>query len=477
MTTSGYTVSYLVGRIATGLIGLVSLAVFTRILTTEEYGYYAVLIAAAGLLSAVVFQWLRHGLLRFGVHEPKARRGLLATIGATFWMLVCLSACVAAIAWILFFPTNHMAVMILLVCTVGWAQAWFEFALDAARIDFKPVRYGTVAGVRALLCLAFGAAGAIWFGGVEPLVAGVALGYFLSGFLPAPWILPAFVRFSGASVAQFRVLSSYGFPLSLTLGSVFVLDSSDRLILASMTTVSEVGLYAAAYNLAQFALGTLVQGLTLGAYPLAVKVLESQGDHAVSMLLERYAMLVFALGLPAVVGLALEARALGPLVIGIFDPEISATIIGIVSIGIFLGAFRSHGLDTVLMLKGRTGLQSTLVMLAAAINVALNLLLIPGWGVIGAAWATLITFALAAIASFLMGRRLIPIRVSVMAFTKLVVATSVMSAPLIFWPPVPTWPSVLVKTISSGVLYGAALVALFPQQARALFSRFVRLHR
>ena len=59
------TFHYSVASVVSAAIGLLSAVVFTRLLSPEEYGVYVVGLSTAGIVSALLFTWVRVAALRF----------------------------------------------------------------------------------------------------------------------------------------------------------------------------------------------------------------------------------------------------------------------------------------------------------------------------------------------------------------------------------------------------------------------------
>ena len=67
------TFHYSVASVVSAAIGLLSAVVFTRLLSPEEYGVYVVGLSTAGIVSALLFTWVRVSALRFqSAHGPIA---------------------------------------------------------------------------------------------------------------------------------------------------------------------------------------------------------------------------------------------------------------------------------------------------------------------------------------------------------------------------------------------------------------------
>src|ERR1700730_18358139 len=59
------TFHYSVASVVSAVIGLLSAIFFTRLLAPQEYGIYVVGLSTAGVVSAVLFTWVRVSALRF----------------------------------------------------------------------------------------------------------------------------------------------------------------------------------------------------------------------------------------------------------------------------------------------------------------------------------------------------------------------------------------------------------------------------
>lgn len=458
-----HTSFYLTGRIATGAVGLVTIAAFTRVMTPLDYGRYTVIIAVVSLLTGVGFQWLRQSLVRFGTGADEDRVVLLGTLGLLFAALAVATVAIAALldfsGGIFRFHVSRAELAV--ICCLAFAQAWFELATDAARTEFKPWRYSVATFVRALLCLVFGIVAAALTQRVLLVVLGMAAGYILASLIASPRWLAGLLQVNKATWSEAKRLATYGLPLAGTLGMTFVLDSADRLMLAGMRGYTEAGVYASAYNLAQFSIGTVLSGLSLGSLPLAVGTFDDTDPQRTKSLLERNLLLGVGIGLPAVVGLALVAPALDRLLLGNYVEGRSDIVTIIVAVGTGLAGIRSYCLDVVFMLYRHTWIQGCVVGASALLNVVLNLFLIPHWGAIGAAVATLVSFVCALVGSWLLGQRFIKLSLPLKDVGKIVLGC-ILLALLVFTivPPGGRWPNLVFAILCGAIAYSLTVVAM-----------------
>jgi O-antigen/teichoic acid export membrane protein len=469
MSLARHSAIYLAWRLLSAALGLLSLFAFTHVLSPEDYGRYSVVVAMAGLISGVGFQWLRQCLVKFGP-DPKWDRGeLLGSIGALF---LSVSIVLFIVAIILASSRDDMngnisAALIAVTVALALAQAWFEFGLDANRVDMNPMRYGVGGVLRAAFCLAFGVLAAWGTHSLSAVILGVALGYLVANLLTAPRWLDRLVGVRRATLAQAKILATYGLPLALTLGFTFIVDSADRLMLAAMSGATEAGIYSSAYNLGQYAIGSVLAGLGLAAFPLAMKHYAKQDSGKVAVLLGQNLVLLVGVALPATLGVIILAPTLTRLLLGNFTPGESPVITGIVAVGVALGAIRSYAYDIVFMLENKTLLQAGILALAASVNILFNWVFIPRWGAVGAACATLVSFLLALSLSAFLGRRLIKVHFELADVIKIIAGGAIMAAVLVAVPTHHTWWS-LVLLISLGAsVYLCSMLVLNPLSIRA----------
>jgi len=118
--------------------------------------------------------------------------------------------------------------------------------------------------------------------------------------------------------------------------------------------------------------------------------------------------------------------------------------------------------------------QTGVLAVGAVVNIGLNFLLIPAFGLMGAALATVSAYLLVLIGSFLIGRRLFPLPFPISDVWKIVMACAALAVVL--------WPATNSIAILPALLYGSlgmaaylgAIYALDAGDARALFAHIWR---
>jgi O-antigen/teichoic acid export membrane protein len=205
--------------------------------------------------------------------------------------------------------------------------------------------------------------------------------------------------------ALLRRLADYG--RRVQLGSLFhVLNLRlDVLVLQAFRPLRDVGIYVAAQVVAE-----LVLALARGFHASVVPLVAGTDEHE-----ERARTTEAALGHHAVLALAavLGNAVFGPLVILLYGDDFHPALLPFFVLlpGMwFLGTATVVGGD--LRGRGRPGLASALTGLAVALTLALDLALIPPFGVAGAAVASLVAYTVYGIGSLVVLARVtgIPLR-------------------------------------------------------------------
>ena len=162
--------------------------------------------------------------------------------------------------------------------------------------------------------------------------------------------------------------------------------NSDFIFLRVLKDSAMLGHYAVAYTLISFFLN-LGTAYKMSLIPALTRL---RGEPAAARAVYDESMAqVIAGTVPICIGGILVA---GPLILLIFGPsyQLSAAPLQVLLLMLPLAFVRSVS-QGALMAEGRLDQLLSTVTWAAGTNVALNLLLIPRWGMLGAAWATVIT--------------------------------------------------------------------------------------
>jgi O-antigen/teichoic acid export membrane protein len=397
---------YLPANVVQGVVGLLSIVAFTRLLSPADYGLYALGFSAMTLAHTSAFTWLEAAMARFwatasGAAEADAH---MATIYGSFARVaVAFVALVAPALWL--WPASR---------DVKFALA-AGFAAVCARSLVKLVQErrraaGEVTAAAGLDMLqtgagfALGAAcAALGFGGAAPLV-----GLALAALLCLPAFLPrelAAARAGAFDPARARAYAAYGFPVAASLILALALATADRFLIAWFLDAGSVGAYHAAYSLANRTLDVLFVWLGAAGAPALVHALERGGRAELDRAARDFASTMVAIVLPAAAGLALVAAPLAEVMVGEGLRAGAAAVTPWIAISALFSGLTTYYFHQAFTLARRTRLLIVAMVFPAVANIALNLILLPRFGLAGAAWAAAGSYAFGAMASWTFGQR------------------------------------------------------------------------
>jgi PST family polysaccharide transporter len=217
---------------------------------------------------------------------------------------------------------------------------------------------------------------------VEFLVSGAA---FLAAYVKLGYS-PLRLRFS-AIQARYMLLLIWPLFIGGVAGTINV--RADQVMLGAMKDAEEVGFYAAASRLSIIWL-FIPDAIALSAFPALVRAKEAGGHEYHARLKLLYAVLCW-MGMAVALVITLTAGITVNLLYGSdFGATRDLLIVQIwASPFVFMGTLFNRWLTV----EGRFGLTTFRHSLGAAVNVGLNLLLIPHYGAMGASIAGLISYA------------------------------------------------------------------------------------
>lgn len=371
-----------------------------RHLGAEAFGvlsYSLALIALFGCLGTLgTDAILKRELLR----QPGKEETLLASVAVLRVMAAGLAMLFTFVWAFAFLPSFQRAVFLfaagaLLVPLLSMPDLLFQARLKG-RTSFGAGAVATIAGaVGRVLCILLDAP--LWMFAamvsVEAFVLGIALWTRLRTFRIQ--IQPGAID---ASVAKSLLRESL--PLLVGGIAVTVYTRIDMVMIEAMRGAAEVGVYSAAVRMSEVA-NFVPMVLAAGLFPSLVSA-HAASRQEFSGRAGLYYDLSVAVALLFVVPVTLLA---GPIIGILFGegytgaaPVLAVHVWSVVFV--FLGVARSQVLTT----EGVILFQTCATMAGAVINIALNALLIPPHGAVGAAWATVASYAVAGWISGLFAR-------------------------------------------------------------------------
>jgi O-antigen/teichoic acid export membrane protein len=471
--------AYFPARSIPAVVNLVALAVYTRLLDPSSYGRYGIVLAVVNLFQALCFRWLRLALLRY--YEEARRNGSLAGILSTVWASYAAIGLFSSVLWVLAVRVVQIDPSLrgplMLGLAVLLAQAAFEIVLTVQMATLRPKRYGIYTLIRAVLSLAVSVACVTLLGlGENGLILGLAVSCG-----------PALLWEMTASKGQLQIgrvergigvrLFRYGLPLTLALALGLIVAASDRYMLGRFLGEGSAGYFTASSDLANQSVTLLFVVVGMAVYPLSITALTRGGELAAKAQLREGLAILLLPTLPAVAGLSILAKPLSAAVFGKAFQTASARLLPWMALIALLAGIRAYYFDLAFQLGERTRRQIVPIGAVAILNLLLNVLLIPGYGALGAAYGTVIAHSIGLLMSYTMGRPVFAMPIPWGDIARILICVAMMSAVLLIWPNSEGWLMIIARIILGVGIYGCALLAMNPNRIRRRFIASMRAWR
>ena len=388
---------YAFGNVLVMVGGFVSFPIMTRLLDTGQYGIFGYYDTWLLILAGVFKLGAQHTILRFYPHVGGAPA--LARFGANFILLPFLSSTVlwllaiAAYALIVYFSppeaTSIGWIMLLLLLPTIWISFAGAFAYAEERSDIS-VRMSVAQRWSETLCILL----IVYF--IERSTLGAYLARLFVAIVFAAgltvWLrtqLPMRPRdFDRRAYAEGL---RYGTPLVANEIANNLLSFADRLMLRQMLgDFTAVGVFTIGYGLALNISNLFNLALYTAYTQVSVREYETRGPEAVLQTKREVLHILVYISVGMIVGLLCAGPDILLLMAG-KDKLQSVPVFVLIGIVYTLdGLFGICGAGLLLLKRSRMVLALTLG--AALLNIGLNLVWIPRFGVMGAVYATCASF-------------------------------------------------------------------------------------
>ena len=217
-------------------------------------------------------------------------------------------------------------------------------------------------------------------------VAAAAAGAFVSYWFAKKYAVFTW-RFDWKWIIQ---LFHFGkFVFGTNLGSMLY-KSIDKMMLGALMTTASVAVYDLAVRITNL-IEVPTASMAAIVFPKSAKKAETEGTDAVKYLYERSVGIILALIIPGIVLVFIFADYVILLVAGEKYLDTASILRWTLLYGLFIPFSRQFG--TVLDSVGKPKINFYFVILSAVLNVIFNYIFIVNYGVIGAVYGTLVTFA------------------------------------------------------------------------------------
>jgi O-antigen/teichoic acid export membrane protein len=397
--------AYTAASVLSKLIAVALLPIYTQYLSPSDYGAAEVMVVAVIAASIVIRFGVIEALLRFYYVPEEDPDDVVRTGFASLFWTTTLGAAVA-----LLFAEPISEVLLdrpdaeLARIAIGglWVLTLYEYLVALLRVDERARAYFAFTMANTLVAIPV----TVWLVVVEDMGAeGLLLGTFGSAVPFLAWLAIDQRRRLALvpDLPLLRRLVRFGLPTMPAELSLYSLNFIDRIIIVRLAGLAEAGLYSLAIKFAQ-SINVLVRGFQLAWPPLAYSISDDDEARRAYSLIVTWFMVVCTF---VVVGMWL----LSPWIVRLLAaPEYFEAH---EAIGPLTAAMTLYALYLVLVVvlgrTGRTEYNFPATAAATAANIVLNLILVPPYGIVGAAVALVASYLVVLVLMYVFTQRLFPV--------------------------------------------------------------------
>lgn len=403
--TAVYGVSTIVGRFLTFLL----VPFYTNVLTTSQYGIVANVYSYLAFLNVIYNYGMESAYFRYasglegGDPKEKFSTPFLSILATSFLFSALIGLCAVPLTHV-FLISENMYRILQFSAGILFFDALVIVPFASLRLAGRAKLFALLKIINIVSNVAFNIITLLWLKwGVE----GIFFSGLASSALTFALLIPHIVRSSSwtFSTKLYVSLLRFGLPYVPVGLSGMVLQVIDRPMLKAITNDSNVGIYQANYRLGIFM--NLVTSMFDYAWkPFFLAHAKDEDAKALYARVMTYFLFVMSgifLFLSLFIGDIVQIKIFGRHFIhpdywsglGVVPVVLLAYIFGGVSIHLNAGIF----------IEKKTAYLLPTSILAAVSNIVANYFLIPIYGIMGAAYATLIAYAISAMALYFIVQR------------------------------------------------------------------------
>ena len=380
------------GRIVQMVVGLFVGVYVARYLGPSQFGLLSYALAFVGLFSAIASLGLNGIVVRELVKTPQKLNELLGTV---FFLKLVGAVLIfgAVIVGMQFLNNDNFTNLLIIIIASGYIfQAFsvidlnFQATVKSRYVVQAQIMQLVVSSVIKLFLIWIGAS-LVWFAIVvlvDAIVLAICLlwNYLQSGGQMLAW------KFK---LKTAKSLLKDSWPLILSGMAVMLYRKIDQIMIKTMLGDKEIGFYAAAVRLSEawYFIPMAIAGSLFPAIISAKKKSESLYYFRIQQLYDLMVWIAIAIALPI--------TFLSPWIIKVLYGDAYLPAASVLSIHIWAGVFVFLGVASGkwLIIENFTKISFLRTFIGAIVNLILNIILIPKYGINGAAITTLISYFVA----------------------------------------------------------------------------------
>lgn len=375
-----------------------------RYLGPENYGIISYAVAFVGLFTFIAYLGIHNILLRDLVKKPENKDELMGT-GFGLLLAGSIVAFVLIVIFVFIFePSNFIRGLIILYASTflwsafGIISVFFQSTVEAKKNVQATVISALVASILKVILISTGQ-GIIWLMIIFVLESLILLALYICNYLRSGYRFTTWKFNSGLA----KQILSGAWLLALAAAAGYIFLRVDQVMIRHFLDETAVGLYSAAIKLVE--IWYFIPGIICGSLlPAIINAKKVSQEKFLSRLRKLYILLG---GIALVIALLLSVFA--PIIMNFLFGSAYFESIGILRIYVWsgVGFFLNAGFYQYFLTENRLKTIFYFYLFLMVLNITLNFILISNFGITGAAWATMISYSVGALAILIGNKKLL----------------------------------------------------------------------
>ena len=406
---------YGIGHIMSRFIGFLLLPIHTNMLPPEAYGTAALLFSSLAILNIIFSYGMDVAFLRFFALEENHQKK--QTIFSTaFWMILGTGFVFSMI--LIFKPTlfsqwifrePSFAILVRLAAGILLADALALVPFLVLRSEEKSIAFVTIKSANIVLNVVLNI---IFIGLLKQGVTGVFYANLFASAATLVLLFPVCAHWFRFRFDKFVLseLLKFGLPYIPSGLAVVIMDQIGRFFLDRMAGKEATGLFSATYKLGMF-MALVVAAFRFAWHPFFLATSKQPDAKAIFSRILTYFLIAtgaFFLAITFFLDQIIHFQLFGFRLFGAGyeggAPIVPIILLAYICYGVYINFIVG------IYIEKKTGYLPFVTGLGALVSIACNFLLIPQFGIIGAAWASFAAYLAMAVSLYFVSHRFYPIQ-------------------------------------------------------------------
>lgn len=425
---------YFLGTLTLFLTHFISFPIFTRLFSVEDYGILGLITVTISTVVSLAKLGFNNSAIRFysDCRAGNKNYDLKQFYSTFFWCTVLVSLLISIVYCLViwFSPTNllnsHVKDLLFFTAVLVFLNTTNNILKSFFRAEQKTKTLNLIDILTNYSSIGFSVVFILWY--IKGLYGFYTGQIMVSTVLLIGLIINLLnkhkVKIKYISGNIIRESLKYGLPL---MGLEFlnhILTYSDRYLIQFYHGAERLGIYTVGYNLSQYLTNLFLIPISLVITPILMETWTNKGERETQLFLTSAVKYFLMVVLPVVFGFVAISHDLIPLLATRKYME-SEVVIPYVVGGIALFTL-TYIFNSGLTIYKKTGRILGFACIASIVNIVLNVLLIPQHDIIGAAYATLISYLFFFLCVSFSSFRLLKFSIPVFSITGYVLACILM---------------------------------------------------